>query len=1637
MVGFFNPFDSVNNATSDKDAQANIAAQAKLEKTVTSQQAEAVAQIYKQSPWIPPSVILSLAKGGASQQATNAISNVAGKDYIATNTPNKPDNQSWFERNVYGKAKAASRYAFAALQFTPDLVQNAASQAFSSNDPAGVDGWFKSTQLGTMMSGENTGQGFFFGGEAATNQARRAREFRGTINDHAWTIGRGAADIVFTPGSREYSLLSGFLDGAVNVFADPTLYAGQALKAAKTADLTADGVKGIKGLYGTKTATKALAKQLVEREIVTPNVIPKLLIEESAIAAKIARGDAGLTKAESAAFQATDYFKWFDKSKPASRFAEKFSNYAQEADSAIISGKQSLKNEGLVGADLAKAEAALIKREKALVAAKIMEDMPDGSITADVALVFADANTPTKVKATLASIANIGIDAQDMKGIREIGQVRGVTLGQYAKEQIPLYRSVRNNRFFTQIPNELVIRTTSGMDRSKSIATIRKYMQGMGLQNTNPTVYNDILAEAVNAMSEGNTATRRNAAQNLYKNFIGAISDNAGIDRGAVGQAYDNAMKDITTLRALAADETGRLTDGGAFQILKDTLSDETMAMLRENFRPDEIDRLAFGDAASLVQMIDDIHILPDYRKFRALAENSILKGKLTRTGKGDLRSALGAVEQIQNEIWKPVTLATGGFVVRNMVDSHIRIAASGYSGFFSHPLQFIQTAMGRTFIGALTEAENGGAKVFEDTGPTIAARWKNDIRSEHAAETSSRVYRNMADSTGVNETFYRSNQWTIVSPAQGPKGKELHAIAYVDNMGQIGADPIMSLLARNWHLGPKERVEKVGEYLSSPEGKTAKKWILDHWQNGRRIVDPITGNDMFLQDLGDLTDAQRLANFVERQATAEVSNILRGDIQSGAIDADLQFIVGHDRVPLMERAGNKASGLPNDEVRIAPRETEKLDALIYTKDSKNRGVGGTVSSVGPGGKVREGIITKVTTVQRSDPFNPGKFIDEQIAEIQPVAPGKAFTTQEYDAAMVGSDSLREHINFKRSQNQLANQVRYAIRQTKDDVKGLDKISKFMDIGVKWFFNGLVGTAQYKLERSPLWRQAFYKEVASNAKLLSEVEQTTLRSNIDKYVAKLNEDLIEVGKPGNITAEKYVGNKDIYDQIFGTVAKGDATVADLEQYAGAFASSELQRILYDAHSKSNLEDQLRVIAPFATAFRETLGKYTRYLVEDPSRIRKTQLAYTGVNYDNDPDNLFAGWFGRDPINNTSMFNFPAGGWMGPLMAFPIKGAFQIANLPGMGPVAQIAASEILPDTPKLDFLRKIMLPYGDQTVSGLVPGWARRGYEAVKADTTNMGTVFGNTYAETVKYHASSGNYDLTDANDVAKMYADSKRQAQLLSGLRALLQFTGPTSPQVDFRIETEGGDVIASTIAQAYYDLQAVNPDTAVAEFIKKFGENAFAYLGHKTEAIAGGLENSTAFGEWARNNSEIMEQYKKTAGYFAPGGDDFSFETYNRQLQRGERRRLTSAEMLAGAQKRIGMSIYREQRNQLGDKINTAQRDWLNQWRVYLNGKYPGFPVQADFNPGEFENTITELRSITQDDRLKNNDVSEAVKQYLNARDEALAKAGSSNLRSLDSAKAQPLRDWLSSIAQVLVQQTPEFSRIFEDKLAAEVD
>jgi hypothetical protein len=91
----------------------------------------------------------------------------------------------------------------------------------------------QASQLGSV----DLGSGFFPGG-TVTNvwQPRAARDVRGTINGSAWTFGRQAASIVTQPGTKQYNLMSGLIDGATQWVADPTIaLSEQAMTTAKAA----------------------------------------------------------------------------------------------------------------------------------------------------------------------------------------------------------------------------------------------------------------------------------------------------------------------------------------------------------------------------------------------------------------------------------------------------------------------------------------------------------------------------------------------------------------------------------------------------------------------------------------------------------------------------------------------------------------------------------------------------------------------------------------------------------------------------------------------------------------------------------------------------------------------------------------------------------------------------------------------------------------------------------------------------------------------------------------------------------------------------------------------------------------------------------------------------------------------------------------------------------------------------------------------------------------------------------------------------------------------------------------------------------------------------------------------------------
>ena len=610
----------------------------------------------------------------------------------------------------------------------------------------------------------------------------------------------------------------------------------------------------------------------------------------------------------------------------------------------------------------------------------------------------------------------------------------------------------------------------------------------------------------------------------------------------------------------------------------------------------------------------------------------------------------------------------------------------------------------------------------------------------------------------------------------------------------------------------------------------------------------------------------------------------------------------------------------------------------------------------------------------------------------------------------------------------------------------------------QWFFSHIVQPFGEMAERSPAFRISYYRNIAENAMLLTPVEAQKLIDNIDTY-AKRTFPKLYTSDPTK-AIEKYIGGKNIWNDIKTSTteaasrATGVGTVEQLETYSGARAKVDMEELFFSNVEKSNLADAMRIIAPFGAAWAEVAGRYTRELIQDPSRMRKTQLLYRGAE-GFDPDQDGRGLIYHDAQTGEMMFTFPLSGRIakfltgvpGVELAAPVKRlSAGIAVVPGVGPMVQIAAGKIFDQlgVPDTNQLRKVVNPYGNTKFANLVPGSFSKAYSAIFDSPDTLNTVYGSTYIDVFSFMSTSGEYDLSDSNDVERLVEDAKTKSRGIALLRALSQFVGPTAAKPEYRFKSELSDYYyVNEMLKQYSEWQEENYETATEKFINTFGDEAMIYLAGKTKTNPQyqGLEASAEFGTWADDNKGLVAAFKSTAPYLAPvGARDLSMQVWSKQIATGKRYRVDAVDRLAEAQKRLGSAIYFSERRKYGDTLNKASRDELKAVRVRLHEKYPGFPVKASFDPGEFDTFIGNLERLIKDKRTEGNPVARDIKLYLNARTQsqnaALSEAGVS-LQAEKNPRANELRGSLFGYGEQLADNNPDFRRIWEEKLSPEVE
>ncbi len=1124
--------------------------------------------------------------------------------------------------------------------------------------------------------------------------------------------------------------------------------------------------------------------------------------------------------------------------------------------------------------------------------------------------------------------------------------------------------------------------------------------------------------------------TDRQALYEVAEKFRGMVREGLvrnGVDGELADELLDSYYSNISEQSLYAIDEAGNVTDFGFSKAL---LSDENGVL-----------QPVGGVLASpglRSEMLSRHLYLPDPRRVRRLQSRV---GWVTGVKKsnpelaGELRLPAAMVEFIQQDVWRPLTLMTGGYILRNIAEAQARMTLLSRTSIFKHPIQHIMWAAGWKGAGDVM------GKVYELDAPSrflVRGQQRAEVagiddlmRESHGDYIDSirnSYHKYGGDPLAAQQRAVRSGAFAAVSKTS----RREYIQGYVDELRQLSDDPIAKMIAQG------NNMDQVLNWLrTTAEGRTHWSQVNEMFESGVRVVDE---NGIVRTVQASLLDERNLRNYIERYIVGRL------DLKAGEIgrlpDDVLRDVAAHGLV----RNG--------EEVALTPDEVKKLRPVFKSQ---------TEGNVGNIFLVRREVTRK--GAKRVEKSVYGKVVSEDEAGIMRLA----LMDEAWDANRNSTPTFRrvmtDLLEDPETGQLLPRMVKSEIRVSPGRFGrgGLNEAGRRtfqgMDTMVDKFFGGLFGKTTAYLDRSPLFRQRYWEQVETMLPVVDGAAVAALRNNVVEAATRLG-----------VKPENYVGSKSLWKRMEAVPAdrKGRVNLEQMDEYAKGHGLDAVKNELYNATDRNNLTDVARVIAPFGQAWGEILKTWVNLAASDPRILRRANVMVEGAK-DADPDGDGRGFFYKDPVSGEYVFNYPMSDKFVALLTGPVSQALNkvpvlnrfgseagsvdamltapVRSLnvgftltPGLGPMAQIPAALILRNIPKADEVKKILMPFGDPSLRGqaFMPAWFQK-FTSGLWDTPNTTRLMGQTYVEVVQHLYTSGDYNVQDVNDRERMFEDAIGLARSLSVLRAFGQFMGPTRPTVEFQEADLPAAFYAAELRKLQDPEQGGDYDTAVANFLTLYPE-AVAYVGSKTKSEYGGLDITEAFGKWEEDNGQILDRYKDIGGFFAPFDDTVDMAVWSRQLAAGKRTRNTAREVIEIAEYRAANSIYKKAAEAFPGTRTEDQRALLRNLRNVLSKKYPGFATLQMFDTQKFNRQVEQLRRATQDEDLQGNPVRDATAAYLDVRDQVLGvveSRGRSTTNGITSDKDDDLRAILRQYAESLVKKYPDFARLYDRILSREVE
>lgn len=260
MARFFDPdeMDRIERFSSQQRQRAVYAQQ------TSEQQVRQVSNLAGAFPFMSPGVVVPAAMSGMTPDDPGALElakaerDRKGKSGFGWHSFG--DVIKGGGKAVFGATKGFVRGTFMGLdsisqayqgKFRNNLADDgriSAGEFVTGLSPLGLD--FKQTDVGVAagdikesfqqgrpLQGLDYGSGFFVGGQVEKERIRRTRAAAPLTSDgKAQTIGRWSAAQFAAPGTRQYSIASGLVDGAILLASDPSTYFGGGASRAIKAD---------------------------------------------------------------------------------------------------------------------------------------------------------------------------------------------------------------------------------------------------------------------------------------------------------------------------------------------------------------------------------------------------------------------------------------------------------------------------------------------------------------------------------------------------------------------------------------------------------------------------------------------------------------------------------------------------------------------------------------------------------------------------------------------------------------------------------------------------------------------------------------------------------------------------------------------------------------------------------------------------------------------------------------------------------------------------------------------------------------------------------------------------------------------------------------------------------------------------------------------------------------------------------------------------------------------------------------------------------------------------------------------------------------------------------------------------------